>query len=377
MKTFYLIIFTLLLATSHGSCTIRYDYGLSPQLLEPLISLDGSWKFNIGDDENWARQDYDDSHWDSLRAPGRWQDQGYVGYNGYAWYRRSVIMAPTSASDQLYLHLGNIDDVNEVYFNGVFIGQTGSFPPEYKTAYNHNVLYPVPKELIQFNASNTIAIRVFDEGRDGGIVSGPLAIGYYADERLLSQNLSGDWKISFDYNSRYLNEDFDDNEWLPIYVPATWESQGFANYDGTASYRKVFELDRHIIDQQLFLILGKIDDKDRVYLNGQLIGKTEDMYKTALGNTNRRNWNIWRGWHNNNDWNSGGDWQIRRAYRIPAELLKTNGPNTIVVVVEDFGENGGIYEGPIGIMTEENCLTYIKEHRRTVFYKKFHPFRSY
>jgi sialate O-acetylesterase len=370
MKTFYLIIITLLIATSHGSCIIRFDNQESSPLIEPLVSLDGSWKFNIGDDKNWASQNFDDSHWDSLRAPGKWQDQGYVGYFGYAWYRRTVTIAPTSASDHLYLSLGNIDDVSEVYFNGVFIGQTGSFPPEYETAYNIDVIYPIPNDLIQFNAPNTIAIRVFDEGRDGGIISGPLSIGYYADERLLSQNLTGDWKISFDYNNRYLDSDFNDDEWLPIYVPASWESQGYGNYDGTASYRKIFEVDRQIADQQqLYLILGKIDDKDRVYLNGQLMGKTEDMYKTALSNRKRDGWPIGRSWQQE------GDWQIRRAYRIPVELLNSNGPNTLVVVVEDLQGRGGIYEGPVGIMTEENCMAYFKEHRKTVFYRSFDPFR--
>lgn len=365
MKTFILILLTLLIATSHGSCTIRINNDASAPSIESLISLDGRWKFNIGDDENWARKDFDDAHWDTLGAPGRWQDQGYVGYFGYAWYRRTITIDPTSASNYLYLHLGNIDDVNEVYFNGVFIGQTGRFPPEFETAYNIPVVYPIPKDLIQFNAPNTIAIRVFDEGRDGGITAGPLCIGYYADERLLSQNLSGHWQISFDYNRSYLNEDFDDEEWLPIHVPATWESQGYTNYDGTASYRKVFEMESPLGDQPLFLVLGKIDDKDRVYLNGQLIGKTEDMYKTALSNKNRR------------DWWGEGDWQIRRAYPIPEKILNKSGHNTLVVVVEDTGGVGGIFEGPVGIMTEENCLTYIKAYRKTVFYREFAPFRSH
>jgi sialate O-acetylesterase len=359
MKTFILIILTLLIATSHGSCTTNITNNGSTPSIEPVLTLDGSWKFNIGDDEDWARKNYDDTHWDSLRAPGSWQNQGYVGYYGYAWYRRTISIAPTSASDQLYLHLGQIDDVNEVYFNGVHIGQTGNFPPEYETAYNIPVVYPIPKDLIQFDAPNTIAIRVFDSGRDGGIISGPLSIGFYEDERLLNQNLSGDWKISFDFNRRYLNEDYDDDEWLPIHVPATWESQGFTNYNGTASYRKIFEIDRNIQEERLYLILGKIDDKDRVYLNGRLIGKTEDMYKTALGNRDM------------------GDWQIRRAYRIPEQLLNFSGPNILVVMVEDIGGNGGIFEGPIGIMTEDNCLAYIREHRSTVLYRNFYPFRSY
>jgi hypothetical protein len=358
MKASLLVLVTLLIVTSHGSCTIRMSSDESSPAIEPLIALDGSWKFNIGDDAVWAEKDFDDSRWDSLRVPGKWQDQGYIGYYGYAWYRRSITIPTTSASDHLHIQLGNIDDVNEVYFNGVLIGQTGSFPPEYETAYNRSVVYPLPKELIQFNAPNTIAVRVFDEGVEGGIIRGPLAIGYYEDERLLSQNLSGQWKIAFDFSRAYLNDNYNDDEWQTIYVPATWESQGFTNYDGTATYRKTFETEQHLTNQSLFLILGKIDDKDLVYLNGQLIGETEDMYKTALDNGNT------------------GDWQIRRTYPIPENLLRADRANTLIVVVEDFEGNGGIYEGPVGLITEENCLSYIKEHRNTVFYRKFYPFRS-
>jgi sialate O-acetylesterase len=85
---------------------------------------------------------------------------------------------------------------------------------------------------------------------------------------------------------------------------------------------------------------GKIDDIDKVYLNGELVGTYKDMYNTPLGSKYL------------------GNWQMRRAYKIPENLLNKNGLNTIAVAVFDEGGIGGIYEGPVGIMTLSNYEVY-------------------
>ena len=357
MKTFLLLASLLLIGTAHNSCSITISSESTLSDLEPLLTIDGYWKFNIGDDQSWAAEAFDDSKWDSIVAPGSWQDWGYIGYNSYAWYRKEVQIPSTRASDFIYISLGRIDDVNELYFNGVMIGQMGSFPPDFQTAYDHQVVYPIPKSLIRFNTDNMLAVRVYDNEGEGGIVSGPLMIGYYHNEALLSQNLSGKWRIKFDFNRRYTDYAYDDSKWDEIFVPATWESQGFNDYDGTASYRKSFVPSFQSGSEDLYLILGKIDDKDRVYLNGKLIGRTEDMYRTPLGNR------------------FNGDWQIRRAYKIPSGLLKYDQANILVVMVEDLGMNGGIFEGPVGIMTKENYKEYVEEYRFSSSPPFVRPFR--
>jgi sialate O-acetylesterase len=245
----------------------------------------------------------------------------------------------------LYLSLGKIDDVNQVYFNGVLIGTLGSFPPEYESAYNLPVLYPIPENLIRFNQENTIAVRVFDEKMGGGMVSGNLVIGFDPDELLLTQNLSGIWKLSFKNYKGCRAIDYDDSDWQDIQVPASWESQGFNQYDGYAWYRKSFELSEQIVPQKLYLVLGKIDDKDKVFLNNVEIGEYRDMYNSPMVNRNH------------------GDWQMRRAYKIPDKLLNAKGTNTIAIVVYDSGGIGGIHEGPVGIMTKVQYQQYVAAHR--------------
>ena len=79
--------------------------------------LTGYWKFSIGDDSAWASPDYDDDNWEEIKVPSNWEDQGYYGYNGFAWYRKTFEISDDFKDEDLYLNLGVIDDVDETYFN--------------------------------------------------------------------------------------------------------------------------------------------------------------------------------------------------------------------------------------------------------------------
>ena len=95
----------------------------------------------------------------------------------------------------LYLNMGYIDDVDEVYFNGHKIGSTGSFPPDYNTAFDAERIYYLPEDYINFGAANLIAVKVYDSEQQGGIVSGD--IGLYGGKPSASfvLNLQTTWKF--------------------------------------------------------------------------------------------------------------------------------------------------------------------------------------
>ena len=58
---------------------------------EPVVVLDGSWRFHPGDDPdgqlNWADANFDDSTWSLIRGDKSWDGQGYENLDGFAWYR--------------------------------------------------------------------------------------------------------------------------------------------------------------------------------------------------------------------------------------------------------------------------------------------------
>jgi hypothetical protein len=309
---------------------------------ELLVDLEGRWKFSIGDDENYAQITYLDSDWEEIFVPSSWEDQGYHGYNGYAWYRKSFQIPRKIKGGIVYLSLGYIDDVDEVYLNGYLVGFTGSFPPEYETAYNSYRRYPVPANLLKENADNIIAVRVYDSQLVGGIIHGD--IGIYAEKELfeIEVDLSGKWKFETGDNKDWNKKDFDDTDWDEIIVPSRWETQGYRNYDGVAWYRKKFIIPNNLLNEKLVVVLGKIDDIDEAYLNGKLIGSTGKIKEDP--------------WESN----FGPEWQEFRGYYVLKDLLKS-GENVLAVRVFDAFKDGGIYEGPIGIVKQEDYVKYWKK----------------
>ena len=312
--------------------------------LRKIVSLSGQWKFSIGDDMKWAEPSYNDSDWDQISVPGRWEDQGYDDYNGYAWYRRSFRMNSYDPGKQVYLVIGRIDDVDEVFINGKSVGKSGKFPPDFKTAYDRTRKYMIPAGYLKENAENYISVRVYDSYQDGGIIDGPTGLFTDEDNELLNLDLSGMWKFQTGNNKDWKSPDFNDENWNKIYVPSVWESQGYEDYDGYAWYRLQFKLPANFATGDLYLSLGKIDDIDNVYLNGELVGSVSDLRRPF--------------------YYSGDGWQynVRRIYKIRPDLLNRNGINTIAVKVYDGQGLGGIYEGPVGIMSAENCRRYKNNH---------------
>jgi sialate O-acetylesterase len=320
--------------------------------LRKIVNLEGYWKFSVGDMQGWYEKNFDDSDWDELRVPGKWEDQGYRDYNGYAWYRRKFRMNNINPDETIYLLLGRIDDVDEVYINGKKLAGMGNFPPDnYVTAYYIDRRYIIPSGYLNINGSNTIAIRVFDEYWDGGILSNPVGIYTDEDNQFLDYRISGQWKFHLGDNKQWKSVTYNDELWTLIDVPSSWEQQGFSDYDGYAWYRKEFTITSNIAKKDLYLSLGKVDDIDYVYLNGEFIGSVYDLKKD---HEYKR---------------KGYEYNARRVYKIPGGLLKPNGKNLIAVRVYDATMRGGIFEGPIGFMTEENYERYKRKHygNRTIW----------
>jgi len=309
-------------------------------------NLSGSWKFSVGDDPRWASPDYDDSDWDQIRVPGKWESQGYDNYDGIAWYRKTFEADDFERHTPVYLLLGRIDDADEVYLNGELFAQTGSFPPDFEIKYYEDRVFLLPERILKNNPEITIAVRVYDYFGEGGIKSGKVGLYYDYDANYIDFPIGGKWKFKTGRNKDWARQKYPDESWDEINVPATWESQGYSNYDGYAWYRKSFDFPPEVDKKDLYLVLGKIDDYDYVYLNGELLGS----YKTI-----RRDFDYPR---------EQDTWRNIRYYTIPDGLLKS-GRNQLAVQVLDNQGNGGIYAGPVGITSKENHYSLRRKYRRS------------
>ena len=238
--------------------------------------------------------------------------------------------------------LGYIDDVDQTFINGNLIGVSGGFPNSYRTAYNAFRKYFIPKEYLSDDGENIIAVRVYDDELEGGIMSGKIGIYTIENGFELDINLSGIWDFKTDDDSSFLKSDNEKSSTIKLMVPAHWDIQGFENYDGFAWYKKTFFLPENFDGEGMILLLGKIDDIDQTYVNGILVGST----------------GLWNFKNVPTDFNSNFEWTQERVYSVPQKLLKYGNINTISVRVYDGFKDGGIYEGPIGLITQSNYRKY-------------------
>jgi sialate O-acetylesterase len=107
---------------------------------------------------------------------------------------------------------------------------------------------------------------------------------------------------------------FDDSKWKQMNLPTQWESTEIGNFDGITWFRKKIKIPDSWKNEDLILNLGPIDDMDRTYVNGILVGSYEGE----------------------------GFWQKDRVYRVPKELIKSNELVIAVRVIDNQG-GGGIW----------------------------------
>ena len=311
-----------------------------------LADLSGEWAFRIGDSPRWATEPTD-AGWDRVPVPGAWEDAGYHGYDGTAWYRTTFALGAEGArlaeTAPPFLLLGRIDDVDEVWLNGERVGRGGHRPPDYRTAAFSFRTYRLPPGLLRADGPNVLAVRVYDAGLEGGILEGPVALAVPTDRNPagvpFAADLAGDWRFS-PGDGAWAVPDLDDAGWDTLRVPGVWETQGHRDLDGLAWYRKRVDLPAATAAQDLVLVLGAVDDLDETFVNGVRVGATGDVGGGAV---------------------RGDEWLVERAYPVPARLLRP-GENVVAVRVYDALVDGGIHRGPVALMTAE---AYAERRRRT------------
>jgi alpha-galactosidase len=148
------------------------------------VSITSGWKFKTGDDPQWAAPGLNDSSWAPIAVGKAWEEQGYAHYDGFAWYRLHIVI-PSSIKEKAYLKekirfdLGKIDDGDEVYLNGSFLGRNAGIGPDIKKGpydVQRSYVLPLNDVRIRWDKENVLAVRVWDGGGDGGMWDGNYGI---------------------------------------------------------------------------------------------------------------------------------------------------------------------------------------------------------
>ncbi|MEM9850000.1 MAG: sialate O-acetylesterase, partial [Bacteroidota bacterium] len=130
-------------------------------------------------------------------------------------------------------------------------------------------------------------------------------------------------------NAPWAAADYDDRDWESMQLPNLWEDQGLNDLDGIVWCRKRITLTPAEARAGITLQLGRIDDSDWTWVNGNKVGEMEQKYNT------------------------------NRVYKVAAKYLKA-GENIITVRVDDTGGGGGLYgdkDGQISYTSVGNTTT--------------------
>ncbi len=134
-------------------------------------------------------------------------------------------------------------------------------------------------------------------------------------QKLLDQ-YTGDEPGLVDGLAIWADPELDMTGWGLMDLPQRWENAGLTGVDGVVWFRYEFDLKGEILWRDLTLELGPIDDSDMTWINGHLIGETNQERNT------------------------------NRAYQVPAMHLQ-EGRNVIAIRVKDEQGRGGLF-GPKG-----------------------------
>ena len=130
----------------------------------------------------WADPILDDRSWASIRVPSYWEDDGYPGLDGVAWYRTEFTLDSAEVARRLTLSIAAVDDDDIAWLNGVEIGRTNG--------YNVERHYRVPEAALHVGR-NVLAVRVSDGGGGGGI-NGAASLVF---DDTLRRSLEGRWRF--------------------------------------------------------------------------------------------------------------------------------------------------------------------------------------
>ncbi|BEL04749.1 hypothetical protein Q0Z83_029400 [Actinoplanes sichuanensis] len=143
----------------------------------------------------------------------------------------------------------------------------------------------------------------------------------------------GGWKFTTGDDPAWSDPSFADTSWRDWTVPDDWGGHSdLSSYDGFAWYRKTFTLPARpdgVTDAAVVAALGKIDDADQAFLNGQPIGRTGG-FPPEFDST----------------------WEVPREYYPADGLLKWGATNVVAVRVYDGTGGGGFYQGPVGLYSK-------------------------
>lgn len=192
---------TLGLDTAAFEADLRAQTARDRRTLEEVRARIARWPSGRGIVEGkplWAAPDFDDTGWAAIAVPALWEEAGWPGMNGVAWYRTVFELDAAEAAAGVVIGVGMIDDNDETFVNGRRVGGM-------TMGWNKARAYEVPASVLRAG-SNTLAVRVEDTGGGGGI-AGDADLVYVQPRGGARRPLAKTWKFRTEAVQLSLDDD--------------------------------------------------------------------------------------------------------------------------------------------------------------------------
>lgn len=146
---------------------------------------------NTGLKAGYAKPDFDDGPWKTMKLPQNWELAGLKDIDGVVWFRKTIELPEELVGQRLRLSLGPIDDGDTTYINGIKVGHTDAYE---RGNWMVPRVYNVPTKLTK-DGKLTLAVRVVDLTGEGGLWGKPEQLTLSrVDGQGQPLSLTGDWK---------------------------------------------------------------------------------------------------------------------------------------------------------------------------------------
>lgn len=150
---------------------------------------------NRGEQAGWATGDTYDHGFERISLPATFSSVERLRIDGVVWFRRTFTLTEAEAAQAATLNLGAIDDYDITYVNGRQVGATS---PGQQNQHLVKRAYQLPTGLLQAGR-NTVAVRVYDSGGEGGFSGSPEELSLQVGGRSIP--LAGDWGYRIEQGS--------------------------------------------------------------------------------------------------------------------------------------------------------------------------------
>ena len=147
------------------------DFARLRSVADVVCKVPSKWHFhtdpgNVGRSRGWYKVDADAGDWPMIPIASWWENAGYPGYDGRAWYRTSLSIPEAFQGRSIRVFFGAVDGDATVYLNGRKMGEhlLGKDGAGWDQAFSVDVT-----DAVRFGRDNILVVEVFSDVAYGGI----------------------------------------------------------------------------------------------------------------------------------------------------------------------------------------------------------------